>query len=92
MGLIYSHTVTSIPEISKQFSDSLLQKITDYKEICIFADININLLNDEVTSVTNYLNQFHGFGLKNLYCIPNRVNNLGGTLIGHFYCSNPEKN
>ena len=49
------------------------------------------LLNDKVTSVKDYFNQIHDFGLTNSTSFPNRVNNLGGSLIDYFYCSNPEK-
>ena len=45
----------------------------------------------KVTSVKNYLNQINGFGLTNLISLPTGVNNLGGTLVDHFYCSSSEK-
>ena len=91
VGLIYRHPGTSIPDFSKKFSDFLLENVNNYKDICIFGDININYLNDKVASVKNYLNQINSFGLTNLIKVPTRINNSGGTLIDHFYCSTPEK-
>ena len=91
VGLIYRHPGTSIPEFSKKFSDFLLENVNNYKDICIFGDINVNCLNDKVASVKNYLNQINGFGLTNLIKVPTRINKSGGTLIDHFYCSTPEK-
>ena len=91
VGLIYRHPGTSIPEFSKKFSDFLLENVNNYKDICIFGDFNINYLNDKVASVKNYLNQINSFGLTNLIKVQTRINNSGGTLIDHFYCSTPEK-
>ena len=46
---------------------------------------------DEEKSVKNYFNEISSFGLKNVIDVPTRVTNLGGSLIDHFYCSNPQK-
>ena len=89
--IIYRHPNASIPEFSKNFSDFFLENINNYKDICIFGDININYLNDKATSVKNYLNHINGFGLTNIIKVPTRINNSGGTLIDHFYCSTPQK-
>ena len=88
VGVIYRHPNASIPEFSKNFSDFFLENINNYKDICIFGDININYLNDKATSVKNHIN---GFGLTNIIKVPTRINNSGGTLIDHFYCSTPQK-
>ena len=68
-----------------------MENINNYKDICIFGDINISSLNNKVNSVKNYLDQTNGFGLKNLTKIPTRLNKTGGTLIDHFLCSSPEQ-
>jgi len=93
VGLIYRHPGASIYDFTKQFSEFLLKSnIIGNKDICIFGDININSLKiDEEKSVKNYFNEINSFGLKNLIDIPTRVTNLGGSLIDHFYCSNPQK-
>ena len=67
-----------------------MKNINNYKDICIFGDININSLNNKTKSVKNYLDQINGFGLKNLIKVPTRFNKTGGTLIDHIYCSSPE--
>ena len=51
VGLIYCHPGTSILDFSRQFSQFLLENIAGFKNICIFRDININCLNDKVTSL-----------------------------------------
>ena len=50
------HPGSSIPEVSKQCSDYLLDNIKNYKDICICGYININALNHKLNSVKNYLN------------------------------------
>ena len=93
VGLIYRHPGSSINDFTKQFSDFLLTKnIIQNKEICIFGDININLLHkDKDKSINNYLNEIQSFGIANLIDVPTRVTNQGGTLIDHFYFSNPQR-
>lgn len=93
VGLIYRHPGSSINDFTKQFSDFLLTKnIIQNKEICIFGDININLLHkDKDKSINNYLNEIQSFGITNLIDVPTRVTNQGGTLIDHFYFSNPQR-
>ena len=93
VGLIYRHPGSSINDFTKQFSDFLLaNNINQNKEICIFGDININLLHkDKDKSINNYLNEIHSFGITNLIDVPTRVTNQGGTLIDHFYFSNPQR-
>ena len=46
---------------------------------------------DEEKSVKNYFNEINSFCLKNVIDVPTRVTNLGGSLIDHFYCFNPQK-
>ena len=91
VGILYRHPQTSISEFNKEFSHFFMENINNYKDICIFGDININSLNNKTKSVKNYLDQINGFGLKNLIKVPIRLNKTGGTLIDHFYCSSPEK-
>ena len=68
-----------------------MENINNYKDICIFGDINIDSLNNKINSVKNYLDQINGFSLKNLIKVPTRLNKTDGTLIDHFYCSSLEK-
>ena len=93
VGLIYRHPGSSINDFTKLFSDFLLtNNIIQNKEICIFGYININLLHkDKDKSINNYLNEIHSFGITNLIDVPTRVTNQGGTLIDHFYFSNPQR-
>ena len=77
VGLIYCHPKASIPEFSRKFSDFFLENINNYKDICIFGDIDINYLNDKAASVKNYLNQINSFGLTNIIKVPTRINKLG---------------
>ena len=93
MGLIYHHPGHSIIDFTKQFSEFLFtNNILQDKCICIFGDININLVKkDKAISIKNYLNEIHSFGTINLIDVPTRVTNQGETLIDHFYFSNPQK-
>ena len=59
VGLIYRHPGTSVTEFTKQFSDFLSNITLQNKDICIFGDININLLkNDKEQSIKNYMMKF----------------------------------
>ena len=93
VGLIYRHPGNSISDFTKEFSDFLLMNnILQNKEICIFGDININSLKkDKETSIRNYFNEIVSFGLTNLINVPTRVTHQGGTLINHFYYTNPQR-
>ena len=90
--MIYCHPGTSVTEFTKQFSDFLSNITLRNKDICIFWDANINLLKkDKVQSIKNYNDEICSFGLTNVINVPTRVSKLGGTLIDHFYYSNPQK-
>ena len=93
VGLIYRHPGNSINDFTKQLSEFLLvNNILQNKEVCIFGDVNINLLKkDKELSIKNYFNEIHNFSLTNLINVPTRVTHQGGTLIDHFYYTNPQR-
>ena len=48
----------------------MLENINNYKNICIFYEININSLNDKVRSAKIYFKQINDRRLPNIISVP----------------------
>jgi exonuclease III len=74
-----------IVDLSNFFSETC----SKYKNIVFCGDININLLDEQDTSVVNYMSTLNDFGFSNCIFYPTREefsgNNFSSTLIDHVY-------
>ena len=53
-----------------------MNNILEYKDVCIFGDININSLKSyQDLSIINYLHEVCSFGFTNLIDVPTTVTN-----------------
>ena len=55
------------------------------KDILVFGDLNLNLLNKADNQVNQYNNLLHSYGLKQCITEPTRIAEHSMTLIDHFW-------